>query len=92
MNILSKRTKYSDHVYFVNPFTFFKLAIVLIHCNKFFLFFTQHDLPSLKGSEEDCLADFDLRRDARMNNPGACSLEFLSVMQILTECLLKWDT
>ena len=33
-----------------------------------------------------------LRRDARMSNPGACSLEFQNVMQILTECLLKWDT
>ncbi len=33
-----------------------------------------------------------LRRDARINNPGACSLDFQSVMQILTECLLKWDT
>ncbi len=32
-----------------------------------------------------------LHRDARTNNPGACSLEFQSVMQILTECLLKWD-
>jgi hypothetical protein len=32
-----------------------------------------------------------LCRDARFNNPGACSLEFQSVMQILTECLLKWD-
>jgi hypothetical protein len=33
-----------------------------------------------------------LHRDARINYPGACSLEFQSVMQILTECLLKWDT
>ncbi len=33
-----------------------------------------------------------LRRNARINNPGACSLEFQSVMQLLTECLLKWDT
>ena len=50
-------------------------------------------LPSLKCSEEDCLADFVLRKDARLNNPGACSLEFQSVMQILTEeCMLKWDT
>ncbi len=32
-----------------------------------------------------------LHRDARMSNPGACSLEFQNVMQILTECLLKWD-
>ena len=42
----------------------------------------QHELPSLKGSEEDCIADFVLRKDA----------EFQSVMQILTECLLRWDT
>ncbi len=27
-----------------------------------------------------------------MNNPGACSLELQNVMQILLECLLKWDT
>jgi len=60
-----------------------------LHLN--FPFFIQHDLPSLKCSEEDCLADFVLRRDARINNPGACSLEFQSVMQILTESLLKWD-
>ncbi len=33
-----------------------------------------------------------LHRDARINNPGACSLEFQCVMQILSECLLKWDT
>ena len=51
-----------------------------------------HELPSLKGSEEDCLANFVLQKDARISYPGACSLEFQSVMQILTECLLKWDT
>ncbi len=27
----------------------------------------------------------------RFNNPGTCSLEFQSVMQILTECMLKRD-
>ncbi len=31
-------------------------------------------------------------RDARIKYPGACSLQFQSVMQILTECFLKWDT
>ncbi len=46
----------------------------------------------LKCSEEDCLADFVLRKDARLNNPGACLFEFQSVMQILTEHMLKWDT
>ena len=53
--------------------------------------FSQHKLPSLKCSEEDCIADFVLQTDARLKNPGACSLEFQSVMQILTECLLRWD-
>jgi hypothetical protein len=48
-------------------------------------------LPSLKCSKEDCIADFALRKDARLKNPGACPLEFQSVMQILTECLLRWD-
>jgi hypothetical protein len=33
-----------------------------------------------------------LRRDARIKYLGACSLEFQSVMQFLTECLLKRDT
>ena len=52
----------------------------------------QHYLPSLKCLEEECLADFVLRKDARLKYPGACSLEFQNVMQILTECMLKWDT
>ncbi len=43
-------------------------------------------------SEEDCLADFVLQRDTRMKYPGACSLEFQSVMQILTKYMLRWDT
>jgi hypothetical protein len=46
----------------------------------------------LKCSEEDCLADFVLQRDTRIKYPGACSLEFQSVMQILTKCMLRWDT
>ena len=27
-----------------------------------------------------------------MKYPGSCSLEFQSVMQILTKCMLRWDT
>jgi hypothetical protein len=52
----------------------------------------QHELPSLKGSEEVCIANFVLQKDARISYPGSCSLEFQSVMQILTEYLLRWDT
>ena len=59
---------------------------------EYFITFFQHGLPSLKCSEEDCVADFVLRRDTRMKYPGSCSLEFQSVMQILTKCMLRWDT
>jgi hypothetical protein len=40
----------------------------------------QHELPSLKGSEEDCIANFVLQKDGRISYPGACSSEFQSVM------------
>ncbi len=53
-----------------------------------FPFFIKHDLPSLKCSDEDCVANFLLRRDARMSNPGACSLEFqMSCRYWLSVCL-----
>ncbi len=55
-------------------------------------FFSQHGLPNLKCSEENCLSDFVLQRDTRMKYPGVFSLEFQSVMQILTKCMLRWDT
>ena len=45
----------------------------------------------MKCTEEECLADFVIRKKTRLQYPGACSLEFQSVMQILTKCLLKWD-
>jgi hypothetical protein len=32
-----------------------------------------------------------LQKDIRLNHPGACSLEFQSVMQIRMECMLQWD-
>ncbi len=51
----------------------------------------QHNLPSLQCSEDDCLAVFVLQKDTRLNNPGACSLEFQSVMQISMKCMLQQD-
>jgi hypothetical protein len=81
------RTKLSSkHQIFDTKF----LPLYYVHIYLFL--FTLHELPLLKCSEEDCLADFVLRKDARLNNPGACSLEFQSVMQILTEHMLKWYT
>lgn len=49
-------------------------------------------LPDIFGSEKDCILDFDLRKKNRLRYPGACSLEFQSVIQIVLECLFQWDT
>jgi hypothetical protein len=83
-----------DSVYEQNYGLIINVLIVISYHYLMFMFFlfTQHVLLSLKCSEEDCLANFVLRKDARLNNPGACSLEFQSVMQILTEHKLIWDT
>jgi hypothetical protein len=72
----------------------FKVEKIVFFCllSLTFLICSQHELPNLKCSEEDCLADFVLRRDTRLKYPGACLLEFQSVMQILTKCMLRWDT
>lgn len=48
-------------------------------------------LPNLDCSEADCLADFRLRKKIRLDYPGACSLEFQSLMQILVDKLFNWD-
>ncbi len=45
----------------------------------------------MQCSEADCIAVFVLQKDIRQKNPGACSLEFRSVMQIVVECILCWD-
>ena len=48
-------------------------------------------MPSLDSSEEQCIADFNLRKKTRLDFPGACSLNFQSVIQIVLEVLLGWD-
>ncbi len=46
----------------------------------------------LDCSDEDCVQDFLLRRDARITYPGACSLEYQSVVQIALKVLFGWDS
>ena len=48
-------------------------------------------LPNLDCSEAECLADFRLHKKIRLDYPGACSLEFQSLMQILVDKLFNWD-
>ena len=39
----------------------------------------------------DCRIEFDLRKKTRSLYPGACSLVYQHLMQIITECLIGWD-
>ncbi len=67
-----------NSVYEQNYWLIINVLILISYRYIMFVFifsFTQHELPLLKCSEEDCLADFVLRKEARLNNPGACSLD-----------------
>ena len=55
-------------------------------------FISKYTLPSLDATEEECIADFTLRKETRLDFPGACSLYFEGVMQIVLEVLLGWDS
>ena len=49
-------------------------------------------MPSLDATEEECIADFTIRKETRLDFPGACSLYFDGVMQIVVEILLGWNS
>ena len=53
------------------------------------LLLPQVELPDLISS--DCIADLKLRKQIRMDYPGACSIEFQNVMDIVIETLFNWD-
>lgn len=69
-------------------FSNFEIDAKICHCN---VTSSQHKLPSLQCTDEECIADLTVRKTTRLKYPGGCSLEFQSAMQILTERLLKWD-
>ena len=48
-------------------------------------------LPSLQSNETEHLACFHVRQRNRLLYPGACSLEYQSMVQIALECLFGWD-
>ena len=52
-----------------------------------------HKLPSIDDlmDETDCFLDLKIRRGWRSTYPGACSLEFQSLMQVFINVLLGWD-
>ena len=51
------------------------------------------ELPDITSlNQQECIADLKLRKEMRINYPGACSLEFQNIMQIVIETLFNWDT
>lgn len=44
------------------------------------------------GDDDQCIADFELRKKYRLRYPGACSLEYQSLIQIVLHCLFQWDS
>ena len=51
----------------------------------------KQSLPSLNWSDAQCLAYFSLRKQYHLQSPGACSLEYQSIIQVLIETLIGWD-
>jgi hypothetical protein len=66
--------------------------MLLLMSSLFIFYFNKHDLPSLNCSDQECIADFQLQKDIRLNHPGASSLEFQNVVQIIMDCMLRWDS
>jgi hypothetical protein len=49
------------------------------------------NLPDLKWSDEECIADFQVRERIRTKHPGLCSLEFQSIMDFVWKFIIGWD-
>jgi hypothetical protein len=43
-------------------------------------------------SESDILADFNIRREARVQHPGLCAEEYQRLMQLVIKHFFNWDT
>ena len=56
----------------------------------------EHKLPELKDFADqehldDCKIDLAFRQKQRLQFPGACSLVYQHLVQIIVKCLLQWD-
>mmetsp|Transcript_8806 Transcript_8806/g.14245 ORF Transcript_8806/g.14245 Transcript_8806/m.14245 type:complete len:508 (-) Transcript_8806:717-2240(-) len=48
-------------------------------------------MPSIDDPDNVCLIDYKERRDTRLKYPGACALEYKSIIQTLLKKLFGWD-
>jgi len=53
----------------------------------------EHDIPDIDDIENQqyCLLDLKTRKDLRAKYPGACALEYQSIVQIVIEILIGWN-
>ena len=49
-------------------------------------------MASLDCTDADCVADFKLHRDTRQMYPGACAIEYESIVQVLIKAIFGWDS
>jgi hypothetical protein len=52
---------------------------------------TTMTMPSIDDPDNVCLADYTERRDTRLKYPGACALEYESIIKTLLKKLFGWD-
>jgi hypothetical protein len=52
----------------------------------------QLTMPTLHCSDSELIADFQIRKKTRLMYPGACSLEYQSIVQIALKILFGWDS
>ena len=53
----------------------------------------EYKLPSINDIEDKakCLLDFNARKKGRAQYPGACAIEYESVIQVVIAILIGWD-
>ncbi len=56
----------------------------------------EHELPYIGNSAQEeflynCILDYNLRKWQRLAYPGACTIAYEHLLQIVIECLLGWD-
>lgn len=53
---------------------------------------TEIDMLNLDLSDADCILDYKVRKNTRINYPGACAIEYQSIVQVLLRDLFGWDS
>ena len=62
-------------------------------CVRLYATSKEHTLPSIEQIQDQnyCLLDFNTRKKVRSKYPGACALEYQSIIQIVINILIGWD-